>query len=240
VPLQVKLTLRRIILRTNRWLVLVAATLTWLLAGCAAVPQQDAVKEVHACVAGNCDDTGRKFSADELRVAIAKFLKDNEGETIPVCSADPKTRACESDGICHFVLGGGIPGLGCAQNVVFSGVAIGQQAGQIDLKTAMPRTFVGIPMTCADMTGSLTVRSANEIFVDFQPSYCNWLGVGNMTATFTFAVDSLDLDHGQIGAYWSHAVVGNGIGRGSGYLVFKFPKSASQGGKLTQGQRATP
>jgi hypothetical protein len=53
--------------------------------------------------------------------------------------------------------------------------------------------------------------------------------VGTMSATFTMALDSLDLDRGQIGGYWSHAVKGTGNGRGSGYAVLKFPKAMPDG-----------
>jgi hypothetical protein len=211
----------------QRWLLLVAVAL--LVAGCAAVPQQYAVKEVHICDVAGCNAVNHKYSVGELRAGFLQLLKANEGARVTICDSDPMTRNCESVGICQFVLGGIIPGNGCAEDIVFSEIAAGSQAGQIDLRANMPLTFIWTPLSCATTAATLSVRSADDVSIEFQPRYCNWMVVGNMMATFNFAVESLDLNHGQVGGYWSHAVAGGGNGRGSGYAVLKFPKAMPQG-----------
>jgi starvation-inducible outer membrane lipoprotein len=45
------------------WSFLIAAL---LLAGCAAIPQQHNVQDVHICAADDCDTTGQKYSAAQL------------------------------------------------------------------------------------------------------------------------------------------------------------------------------
>jgi hypothetical protein len=60
--------------------------------------------------------------------------------------------------------------------------------------------------------------------------------VGTMSATFNFAVDSLDFNRGEIGGYWSHAVSGTGNGRGSGYAILQFPKAMPHGENWLVGQ----
>ena len=210
----------------HRWSLLVAAL---LLAGCTALPQQSNVKEVHICNAADCETAGTKYSVAELLAGFQQLLKANEGEKVTIYSSNPKTRACESVGACQFVLGGIFPGNGCSDSMVFSEIAMGKQPGQIDLKADMPLTFIWTPVYCKTTAATLSVHSVDEISLELQPRFCSWMGVGPMTATFNIAVESIDLNHGQIGGYWSHAVKGGGNGRGSGYLVLKFPKAMPAG-----------
>ncbi len=212
----------------HRWSLLVAAVALFV-SGCTAIPQKNAAKEVHICGAEDCATAVQKYSAGQLLTGFQQLLKANEGEKVTICSSNPKTRACESVGACQFVLGGIIPGNGCSQNMVFSEIATGKQPGQIDLKADMPLTFIWTPVYCETTAATLSVRSPDDIFLEFQPRFCSWMAVGPMTATFNFAVESIDLNRGQIGGYWSHAVKGGGNGRGSGYLILKFPKSMPSG-----------
>lgn len=224
----------------HRWSLLVAAVAALLVSGCVAIPQQKFVKEVHICTADDCDTANHKYSAEQLLAGFQQLLKANEGEKVTICDSDPKTRACESVGFCYFVLGGTLPGNGCSQSIVFSEIAMGNQPGQLALKADMPLTFIWTPLKCASMTGTLSVRSADEISFEFQPYYCNWMAVGNMSATFNFAVESLDLSRGQVGGYASHAVKGTGNGRGSGYVILKFQKAMPGGDNWLVGQPVPP
>lgn len=213
----------------HRWLLPVAAAASLLLSGCAAIPQQSAVKEVRVCGAEDCDTTGRKYSATQLLTGFQQLLKANEGEKVTICDSDPKTHACESVGICQFVLGGILPGNGCSQNIVFSEIAKGKQTDQLNLKADMPLTFIWTPVACKATAATLSVRSPAEISLEFEPRFCAWMVVGTMSATFNFAVDSLDFNRGEIGGYWSHAVSGTGNGRGSGYAILQFSKAMPHG-----------
>ncbi|MDR3544000.1 MAG: hypothetical protein P4L69_24055 [Desulfosporosinus sp.] len=95
-----------------RWSLLVAAL---LLTGCAAIPQQHNVQDVQICVSGDCVTTGLKYSTEQLLTGFQKLLKANEGEKVTICDSNPKTRNCNSVGVCQFVLGGILPGNGCSQ-----------------------------------------------------------------------------------------------------------------------------
>lgn len=212
-----------------------------LLTGCAATPQQQNVQDVHICVAGDCDSTGHKYSAEQLFTGFQKLLKANEGEKVTICDSNPKTRNCESVGVCQFVMGGILPGNGCSQNMVFSKIAIGeQQPYQINMKADMPLTFIGTPVFCATTDATFSVHSPELISLELQPRFCNWLAMGVMSATFNFAVNSLDLNRGEIGGYWSHAVTGTGNGRGSGYAVLKFPRAMPDSENWLAGQPVGP
>jgi hypothetical protein len=213
----------------HRWLLSVAAAAALLLSGCAAIPQQNAVKEVRICGADDCDAAGHKYSAGQLLTGFQQLLKANEGERVTICDSDPKTRTCESVGICQFVLGGILPGNGCATSIAFSEIAKGEQGDQLSLKADMPLTFIWTPVVCAAAEATLSVHSPDEISLEFRPRFCAWMVVGTMSATFNFAVDSLDFKRGHIGGYWSHAVKGTGNGRGSGYAILQFPKAMPRG-----------
>lgn len=223
----------------HRWSLL-AAVAALLVSGCTAIPQKNAVKKIHICGAENCDTADHQYSAGQLLTGFQQLLKVNEGEKVAICGSNAKTRACESVGVCQFVLGGIVPGNGCAKDIVFSEIAMGSQTGQLSLKADMPLTFIWTPVYCAPATAALSVHSADEISLEFQPRFCSWMAVGPMVATFNFAIESIDLNHGQIGGYWSHAVKGGGNGRGSGYLVMKFPKAMPSGENWFAGQPLHP
>jgi len=225
---------------THRWSLLTVSVAALLLTGCAAIPQQSNVKEVRICKAADCGTASQKYSSGQLLAGFEQLLKANDGEKVTICSSNPKTRACESVGACQFVLGGIVPGNGCSDSMVFTEIAMGKQPGQLDLKASMPLTFIWTPVYCVTTPATLSVRSPDEIALEFQPRFCSWMAVGPMGATFNLAVESIDLSHGQIGGYWSHAVSGGGNGRGSGYLVLKFPKAMPAGENWLDGQPLLP
>lgn len=214
-------------IRCRPWLL--ALTSVLLLAGCAGAPKQYSVKEVYVCAAEDCSVASQKYSAGRLASAIQQLLKLNEGQAAEICDSDPKERNCASVGLCHFVQGGPFPGMGCARSIVFNEATTSDQAGQVAIKADMTRTFLGIQLGCATMTGSISVRSADEISLEVAPHYCNWAGIGNMTATFNVAIESVDFDRGQMGGYWQHAVAGTGVGSGSGYAILRFRKGMPPG-----------
>lgn len=220
----------------RRWPLLVVVAAALLFSGCAAVPQQSNVKQVRVCDAGDCDTAGHKYSSAQLLAGFQQLLKANEGEKATICSSDPKTHTCESVGICQFVLGGILPGNGCANSMAFSEIAKGKHSDQLSLKADMPLTFIWTPVMCKTAEATLSVRDPDEISIEFQPRFCSWMVVGTMSATFNIAVDTLDLSRGQIGGYWSHAVSGTGNGRGSGYAILQFPKAMPQGANWLAGQ----
>ena len=207
------------------WMALLLA----LLGGCASAPEQYQVKEVYVCAAEECGPAAQKYSARQMLAALEQLVRLNDGEPVAICGSDPKTRICENRGQCHFVQGGPIPGIGCAHSITLTEAAGDPQNGQLRFKANMFRTFVGVPLACATFGGVLTVRSPDEISYVADAHYCNWMAVGNMSATFSFALESMDLDRGLVGGYWSHAVAGTGSGAGSGYTVWKFPKVMPRG-----------
>lgn len=224
-------------MKKNAWSLLAVGVAASILTACVAVPQHDAVKEVRVCAADHCGPAAHKYSSSQLLNGFQQLLLANKGEPVRICDSDPKNRDCASVGICQFVLGGFIPGNGCSTGIVFGDVAAGEHAGQLNLKADMPLSFIGTPLTCRTMTGTLSVDSEDVISAEFEPHYCNWMAIGNMSATFSFAVESLDVDHGTVGVYWSHAVQGNGVGRGSGYAVLEFPNSMPRGQNWLIGQQ---
>ena len=171
---------------TNRWSLLVTIVAALLVAACTAIPQQQAVKTVHVCTAADCGSADQTYSTAQLLAGFQQLLKENEGEPVTICNSDPTTRTCESVGFCYFVLGGILPGNGCAKSIVFNEIAISPNSDQLSLKAKMPLTFIWTPVACDTMTGTLSVHSPNEISIEFQPYYCNWMVVGNMDCHFEF------------------------------------------------------
>jgi len=183
------------------------------------------VKEVNICAAEKCKPVTQTYSSEQLLSNFEDLIKRNETHEIPICSADAKTHRCTSEKVCYFVLGGLLPGNGCADNLTFNEVTKGQATNQINMKTVMPLSFISTRVSCDAAVTTLSVKTVNEISIELEPYHCSWMVMGQMKAKFSFFVDWIDKEHGQIGGYWNHSVTGTGNGSGSGYAILKFPNN---------------
>ncbi|MES2673208.1 MAG: hypothetical protein V4660_03165 [Pseudomonadota bacterium] len=213
-------------MKTSRLLLTLFST-SLLFACSSNHANKNPVKEISICSNEKCDAAAQTYSAEQLLSGFQQLLIVNENESVPMCNADPKTHLCKSAKVCHFVLGGIIPGNGCSKNLTFSEVANDKQTTQLTMKTKMPLTFIGTPVNCSIADSIVSVGSVNDISIQLKPHFCSWMVVGAMTAKLIFQVESINLERGEIGGYWTHSVKGTGMGRGSGYLVLKFPKNIS-------------
>ena len=185
------------------------------------------VKEVNICTTAQCKPVTQVYSPEQLLNHFHQLIKLNETQKIPICSADEKSHTCKSEKVCYFVLGGLLPGNGCADNLIFNEVVKSQTANQINMKTVMPLSFISTGVSCDVAATTLSVKTLNEISIELEPYHCSWMVMGQMKAKFSFFVDWIDREHGQIGGYWNHSVTGTGNGSGSGYAILKFPKNVS-------------
>jgi hypothetical protein len=206
-------------------LAFIVVSLGLLFTGCTNTKQQSAVKQIYLCSGDKCARAEQQYSTDQLLTGFKELLQANVDEKVPMCNADPKTRNCTSTKVCHFVLGGLLPGNGCSKNLIFSDINKDEQSTQLNMKTKMPLTFIGTPVQCTTAASTLSVNSANDISLQLKSHFCSWMVVGAMTVQLDFTVESINLDKGEIGGYWKHTVRGTGNGNGSGYLVLKFPKN---------------
>lgn len=182
-------------------------------------------KEVSICSAASCVAAEQIYSPEQLFAQIEQLLSLNASEKITMCTADTQTRSCKSPKVCHFVLGGIIPGNGCSKSLTFSEVEKTEQAKQLAMKAHMPLTFIGTPLRCNIAASTLSIGSVNDISLQIKPHFCSWMLVGAMTAKLDFTVESINRERGEIAGYWQHSVRGTGNGSGSGYLLLKFPKN---------------
>ena len=188
---------------------------------------QNPVKEVTVCSAAKCLPATQTYSSEKLLRIFQELIKANDAQKIPICSADAKSHTCKSEKVCYLVLGGLLPGNGCAENLIFSEIESSNTEPQINMKTVMPLSFIGTNVSCASAETRLSIKSANEISIELKPYHCSWMVMGQMRASFSFFVDWIDKDRGQVGGHWNHSVAGTGNGRGSGYAILKFPKNIS-------------
>jgi hypothetical protein len=206
-------------------LAFIFVSLGLLFTGCTNTKQQSTVKQIYVCSGNKCARAEQQYSANQLLTGFKELLRTNVDEQVPMCNADSKTRTCTSTKVCHFVLGGLLPGNGCSNHLIFSDINTDAQTTQLNMKTKMPLTFIGTPVQCTTAPSTLTVNSTNDISLQLKSHFCSWMVVGPMTAQLDFAVESINIDKGEVGGYWRHAVKGTGNGSGSGYLVLKFPKN---------------
>ena len=185
------------------------------------------VKEVIICTVGKCNPVAQTHSTEQLLNNFHELIKLNNNQKIPICSADEKSHSCTSEKVCYLVFGGLLPGNGCAENLQFNELVKHSATSKIDMKTAMPLSFIWTGVSCDTAATTLSIKTANEISIELEPYHCSWLVMGQMKARFIFFVDWIDKEHSQIGGHWNHSVSGTGNGSGSGYAILKFPKNVS-------------
>ena len=200
-----------------------------VLAACAGTPQLAEVKEVYVCAAGECGPASQRYSAGEMLRGLYELIKQNEGTEYVICNSTPEGRNCDSEGVGYFVMGGPIPGRGSQSRGRYTNVQHDAASRVVTATASNQLLFVGTPLACADTKHTLTVRSADEIVGADENYYCNWAGVGNMTASFNYVVDYVDLDRGRLGGWWQHGVAGTGAGSGGGYCIVQFVAPMKKG-----------
>lgn len=196
-----------------------------LLGGCTSTATQTATNTIDLCSGDTCISAAQQYSGEQLLQSFEQLLRINADAKVPMCKADPKTRTCVSTKVCHFVLGGILPGSGCAKHLIFSDINNNTQNTQLNMKTKMPLTFIGTPVQCTTASSTLTLNSITDIQLHLQPHFCSWMVMGAMTAQLDFSVAWINVDTGVIGGYWKHSVKGTGNGSGAGFMLLKFPKN---------------
>jgi len=195
------------------------------LAGCATASRAVPMQSVRVCAAGECSEVGQRCSVEQILQALDQLFQANDGAEITLCSSDPETHVCTGDDIGYLVLGGFvIPGRGAAKSGKLSQFELDAETQSIRYVMSLDLRFLGIPLLCSDHNGRLTANSERGIAMTGESYLCNWMAVGIMTASFSFEIDLIDFDKGQLGGYWRHSVTGTGNGRGEGYALIELPK----------------
>lgn len=188
-------------------------------------PKESGTPGVLLCTDEHCVATSDQT---QLFSNLEQLLKLNEGIQVPICSADPTTRNCRKSKVCHFVLGGILPGNGCSTSLTFSQLTKDEQNIQLSMQTYMPLTFIGTEVKCTQAPSTLIITESSSIKLHLKSHYCNWKVMGNMMAELDFIFESINFERGEVTGYWRHSVVGTGIGSGSGYMKLRFPKGIAQ------------
>ena len=220
----------------KRTIVIAAA----LLAGCAGAPQVEKVTQVYVCAGQECGNASQSYTATQLLRAVYALFQRNDGKDFTICQSDPQSRNCESEGVSYFVQGGPIPGVGSQASGKLENVKLDAAKQAITGRMSSYLRFIGIPLACVPHDSTISVRGVDEITITDEPYYCNWMAVGNMTASFSFAVESVDFDKGRLGGYWSHSVVGNAGGKGSGYAVIQLAEPMPRSENWLKSAEARP
>lgn len=203
---------------------LAASGTALILAGCAGTPKLHEIKALYVCAEGECASASRRYDSRDVIDALAALLRANNDQEFRICESDPRTRSCVAVGAGHFVMGGPIPGIGSAYAAKIWDAVAEPEKQRLVVQMQMYKKFIGTPVVCAAHQMVIAVRSVDEVVGEDSPHYCNWMGVGNMTATFNFAVETIDMERGVLAGYWAHALVGSGNGSGTGYATWEFPK----------------
>ncbi len=198
------------------------------ISGCATASLQHEIKSVRVCAAEECSEAGQHYSATQMLYALEQLFQANDGTGMKFCSADPTTYLCTGDDVGYLVWGGFIPGRGYSNSGKVSQIKLDAENQSIQYTMSMKLRFLGIPLQCKDHDAVLAVRSPHDIAMTDSSYLCNFL-LAVMSASFSFVIDSIDFDKGQLGGYWKHGVTGMGYGRGEGYALIEFPKAMPRG-----------
>ena len=183
------------------------------LMSCAHSPKSTPINDLTICEQGKCSSQVSTTALDQLQ----SLLQTHSGKAT-ICSADANQHKCHKPKVCHFVLGGILPGTGCASSLQLSDITRVDQ--QLTMQADMPLTFWGTPVVCKTADAVIT-NNSNQLSLTLKPHLCSWMVMGVMTAKLDFHIDWINLDTNEIGGYWHHSVSGTGNGRGSGYMIMQ-------------------
>ena len=200
-----------------------------VVSGCATTQPSPVINTVRVCAGEVCSVTGDRYTPHQMLHALDRLFQANYGMGFTFCKSDPATHQCITGDLGYFVLGGILPGRGSSSTGKVSQVKLDATNSSIDYVMSMDLRFLGIPLVCADHAAVLAVRSANDIAITDSAYACSWMVMGIMRASFSFVIDSVDFDQGQVGGYWKHGVTGTGNGRGRGYALIQFSKAMPRG-----------
>lgn len=184
--------------------------------GCANLPQPQ--QNLVLCDQQQCQPMNASQS-NALFTKLHSLFQINNGRA-SICTADAKSHACQKPRVCHFVLGGILPGNGCADQLNFSKIQV-ISTHQLAMQADMPLKFIGTPVICKSAEALFTLNTKQQLSLTLSPHFCSWMVMGAMTAQLDFQIDWINFDTNQLGGYWSHTVKGTGNGRGSGYMILQ-------------------
>lgn len=188
---------------------------------CSSNPAIKPGASMQLCNASGCEALAKSQSHPLLLRRIHELFARNLNSPAMLCEAG-EGGPCRKEAICYFVLGGMLPGNGCAAQLVIKEVVAAPGEHSLRLTVDMPLSFIGTSVKCSATDAVATFTGDGILTIDFTPYHCSWLAVGQMAANFKFYVDRIDTAHGFFGGHWAHSVKGTGNGAGSGYALLTF------------------
>jgi hypothetical protein len=209
---------------SSRLLVLTICIL--MIASCASTPSpSEKISTTQICHQGLCEPIGKVDSSQSILSSMHELLALNTSHPAHICRADEAADDCRKKDVCYLVIGGIMPGNGCAKDFTVKQVAPLENFDQLHFVVDMPLSFIWTPVKCKQANVAVSILPENILTIDFSPYHCSWMVMGQMRADFIFHIDRIDADTGTLAGYWAHSVRGTGNGSGSGYALLKFGKN---------------
>lgn len=179
-------------------------------------------ERVTLCGRDGCGPVSDAQARGRLLGSLHELFRSVKGRDVPLFSADPKTRTERKRGVSFFIQGGPIPGRSTLSALAVADVRyIDREKSEIKLEIKNRSTYVGIPVFCSERPAVITV-TAEEARLSGS-TFCSWLGIGNGVFTLEWSIDSVDVEKGVVGGYWSMRGAGVPlVGGGSGYMIARF------------------
>lgn len=194
-----------------------------LLTGCSTKLVRP--ENVSLCGRSGCATVADDETRARLLTSLHELFRGMKGRELTLYSADPKTRAEKKRGISFFVQGGPIPGRSTLSRLDVVDVRyIDRARSEIKLELKFHPTYVGIPVFCTE-SAAVVAASPDETVMTAAP-FCSWMAIGNGVFKLQWSIDSVDVEKGVVGGYWSMKGAGVPlVGGGSGYMIARFKEA---------------
>lgn len=183
-------------------------------------------KAVVVCRSMMCAPSNTNMSREYIFNKLLQLLDNNVNSKLFVCNADEYTKSCTDDFIEFNVVAGVTPGqvrIGAAKLL---DVQLKRGAKKINLVLDYDMYFNGIKPLCKPAQNILFAKTADYIVMEDTGYQCKLTTVSSSVVSHVYAIDYIDLDYGVIGAHYSIGMSGPAYGGGTGYMMFRFQKSA--------------
>ena len=182
-------------------------------------------RSIVVCRSKQCAPIKLSTSKEYIYNSLVQMFQNNNHQKALVCTADIGSRSCYQNYISLPITVGITPAYMYVDSVKISDISINKGSRSLNLMLNYNVTYNGQTPDCSPDKSRMYVKNVDNIVLEDNGYRCKMTTIGSTTIKTLFLVDFIDLDYGFIGGYYSIGLSGPAYGGGSGYMMFRLPKT---------------
>ena len=168
-----------------------------------------------------CTKLNDRITRTFLFNSLANMFMMNAHSRVYICEADPFSRDCLQSGISFPVRSGIANALVKIPKATISQVNVSTGLSKATVGMTYEFLVNGVARTCEPTIMDIVVPLNSQATLSNREFSCNMTSDGRSNVSLLVSIDSIDLDYGIMGGYYSLGMQGPTTGGGTGYALFK-------------------